>query len=272
MKEIESSENIIDAEKINKKERHKARNAALSAVSDLEIVTNRGHKFDNKISLPLILENDFEKIEKTKEIIDIFKNIGVFDDVIRARIGKHIRAGKGKSRGRKYRIPKSVLIVTTNKEVEKGFNELGKKIQKEFFDQADDSTRELLQKAKIGETALRYFLANAFKQKDRLTNVDLNLINNLVETIGLAVSGKDVSARMRGLQGLLDEKMGGFREQIRDNGVSDVEFAKRFFTQPGAKIAIGLVTPQVPGSDKGKAWKDMTVEEQNEYLRKKGFK
>ena len=104
-------------EKINKKERHKARNAALSAIADLEIVSNRGHKFEPKISLPLILENDFENIEKTKEILDIFKKIGVYDDVIRARNGRHIRAGKGKARGRKYRIPKSILIITSSENV-----------------------------------------------------------------------------------------------------------------------------------------------------------
>jgi large subunit ribosomal protein L4e len=104
-------------EKINKKERHKARNAALSAIADLEIVSNRGHKFESKISLPLILEKDFENIEKTKEILDIFKKIGVYDDVIRARNGRHIRAGKGKARGRKYRIPKSILIITSSENV-----------------------------------------------------------------------------------------------------------------------------------------------------------
>ena len=105
------------SEKINKKERHKARNAALSAVTDIEIVAKRGHKFEPKISLPLILENDFEKIEKTKEIIDILKKIGVYDDVIRAKNGRHIRAGKGKTRGRKYRIPKSILIITSSDHV-----------------------------------------------------------------------------------------------------------------------------------------------------------
>jgi large subunit ribosomal protein L4e len=102
------------AEKINKKERKKARRAALAAISDSNIVTDRGHKFDKKISLPLILEDGFEKINKTKTAIEVFEKLGVYDDIVRARDGKHIRAGKGKSRGRKFRTPKSILIISQN--------------------------------------------------------------------------------------------------------------------------------------------------------------
>jgi large subunit ribosomal protein L4e len=113
------------AEKINKKERNKARRAALAAITVTEMVAGRGHKFDNKISLPLVLEDKFETINKTKNALDIFKKVGVYDDVIRARDGKHIRAGKGKSRGRRYRRPKSLLIVVSNiDELKKGTGNL----------------------------------------------------------------------------------------------------------------------------------------------------
>jgi hypothetical protein len=161
-----------------------------------------------------------------------------------------------------------------SEETEKQFTALEKKIKTEIFDKADQSTRDLLAQAKISETALRYFLANAFKQKDRLTNVDLQLINQLVETISLSVSGRDVTARMKGLQGLLDSKMSGYREAIRDNGVSDREFAKRFFEQPGAKIAVGLLAPfnQVEVDKGGKSWNQMSTEERENLLRKEGFK
>jgi large subunit ribosomal protein L4e len=101
-------------EKINKKERQKARRAALAAIADNDIVTNRGHKFDKKLTLPLVLEDKFESIEKTKDALEIFEKLGVYDDVLRATNGKHIRAGKGKARGRIYRRPKSILIITTN--------------------------------------------------------------------------------------------------------------------------------------------------------------
>ena len=111
-------------EKINKKERLLARNSALAATADKELVTKRGHKFDEKITLPIIIDDDFEKMKKTKKVIEVFQKIGIYDDLSRSIDGKHIRAGRGKMRGRKYRIPKSILIVSTKKDIEKSSNNL----------------------------------------------------------------------------------------------------------------------------------------------------
>ena len=57
-------------------------------------------------------------------MIEILEKIGIYTDVIRSKNGKHIRAGKGKTRGRKYRIPKSILIVSTKNHLEKSSNNL----------------------------------------------------------------------------------------------------------------------------------------------------
>jgi large subunit ribosomal protein L4e len=111
-------------EKMNKKENQLARNSALAATANKETVTKRGHCFDEKITLPIIIDDDFEKIKKTKEIIDVLQKIGIYSDVLRSANGKHIRAGKGKMRGRKYRVPKSLLIVSSKNVVEKSSDNL----------------------------------------------------------------------------------------------------------------------------------------------------
>ena len=111
-------------EKMNKKERLIARNSALAATSNKELVLGRGHKFDDKITLPVVIDDKFEEVKKTKDVIEIFQKIGIYDDVIRSVNGKHIRAGRGKSRGRKYRIPKSILIISTKKDIERSSNNL----------------------------------------------------------------------------------------------------------------------------------------------------
>ena len=111
-------------EKMNKKERLIARSSALAATSDKELVLGRGHKFDDKITLPVVIDDKFEEVKKTKDVIEIFQKIGIYDDVIRSVNGKHIRAGRGKSRGRKYRIPKSILIISTKKDIERSSNNL----------------------------------------------------------------------------------------------------------------------------------------------------
>lgn len=98
-------------EKINKKERRFAIRSAISATGQCDIVKARGHKFDEKVQLPLVVENEIQDLNKTKEVVNFLKAIGVFEDVLRAKEGKTIRAGKGKLRGRRYKNKTSVLIV-----------------------------------------------------------------------------------------------------------------------------------------------------------------
>ncbi|MCD4764978.1 MAG: 50S ribosomal protein L4 [Methanosarcinales archaeon] len=97
------------SEKINKKERYKAINSAIAATANPELVRNRGHRFDAE--LPIVADDEFQDIKTTKGVIGFMEAINVYDDVIRAKNGKHIRAGGGKRRGRKYKKPKSLLIV-----------------------------------------------------------------------------------------------------------------------------------------------------------------
>jgi large subunit ribosomal protein L4e len=44
----------------------------------------------------------------------LLESIGLYEDVERAEDGKTIRAGKGTYRGRKYREPSSILVVTSS--------------------------------------------------------------------------------------------------------------------------------------------------------------
>jgi large subunit ribosomal protein L4e len=111
-------------EKMNKKEKLLAKNSALAATKEKGIVTKRGHAFDETVTLPVVVDDEFEKIKKTKDIITALEKIGIYDDVLRSTNGKHIRAGRGKSRGRRYRIPKSLLIVSTKDTLEKSSNNL----------------------------------------------------------------------------------------------------------------------------------------------------
>jgi large subunit ribosomal protein L4e len=111
-------------EKINTKERRKSIQSALAATKEKDIVSGRGHQFEDKVTLPIVIEDRFGKTKKTKDVISILEKIGIYDDVLRAANGKHIRAGKGKTRGRKYRIPKSILIVAQDNTISKSSRNL----------------------------------------------------------------------------------------------------------------------------------------------------
>lgn len=111
--------------KVNHKERLKARASALGAVMNADIVHLRGHRYKDGLTLPVVLEDDFEKVDATQEVIEVLRKVGVYEDVDRAWKGKHQRAGIGKMRGRRFRSPRSLLIVVSRKDgVEKGARNL----------------------------------------------------------------------------------------------------------------------------------------------------
>jgi len=99
-------------EKINIKEKRKAIRSAIAATACNELVTARGHKFSRE--LPVVAQDNLESLNKTSEVVKFLVAAGLWDDVMRAKMGRHIRAGKGKLRGRKYRGRKSLLIVAGN--------------------------------------------------------------------------------------------------------------------------------------------------------------
>ena len=101
----------IWAQKINDKERQKAIRSAMSATVNVEIVKSRGHKVPD--SYPFALSDDFQNILKTKEVIAALHNLGFTDELERSK-QKTVRAGKGKSRGRKYSRKTGILLVVSN--------------------------------------------------------------------------------------------------------------------------------------------------------------
>jgi large subunit ribosomal protein L4e len=118
----------IRGEKINVKERQKARRSAIAAVASIDLVAARGHRWDEGFKLPIVLEAEFETLferavkdrqknedtSPTKALLTVLHNIGLDADIERARTGVHVRAGRGKMRGRRKKTPRSVLIVASN--------------------------------------------------------------------------------------------------------------------------------------------------------------
>lgn len=110
--------------KINDKERKIARFTAIAMTADKDAVKRRGHKFDAEINLPIVIDDSLTEVKKVKDAITLFENIGIYDDIIRAKEGKKIRAGRGKMRGRRYKQPRSILVVGTSSSDLKVFKSL----------------------------------------------------------------------------------------------------------------------------------------------------
>jgi len=74
------------SEKVNTKERRYAIRSAIAATRDPTLVSLRGHIFE--IELPIVAENALEDLDKTKQVIEFLQAIGVYEDVLRAKIWK----------------------------------------------------------------------------------------------------------------------------------------------------------------------------------------
>ncbi len=75
------------SKKINKKEWKNALHTAIAATNNLNLIRDRGHKVNDKIELPIIIEDAIQDVKKTSEIIKIFKSIGLSDELERCRSG-----------------------------------------------------------------------------------------------------------------------------------------------------------------------------------------
>ncbi|MBR9707682.1 MAG: 50S ribosomal protein L4 [Candidatus Diapherotrites archaeon] len=107
--------NQIRAERINLKEKRLAIRSAIAATTDKDLVVKRGHQFNSSLKFPVIVEDSFETVGKTKDAQKVFESLGIWNDVVKAKDKKKVRAGRGKTRGRKYKRRKGPLVVVSNK-------------------------------------------------------------------------------------------------------------------------------------------------------------
>jgi large subunit ribosomal protein L4e len=100
-------------QKINDKERKKAIRSALAATVSKQSVIAHGHAMPKEY--PFIISNAFEALAKTSEVEKALNSLGLQQELERSS-RKKIRAGKGKTRGRKYRTAAGPLIVVGTKD------------------------------------------------------------------------------------------------------------------------------------------------------------
>ena len=96
--------------KINKKENRKAIRSAIAATVDKDLVSSRGHKIPS--AYPFIISSDLESLSKTSDIKKTLLGFG-FEDEIERSAQKKVRAGRGKSRARRYQKKKGILVVVS---------------------------------------------------------------------------------------------------------------------------------------------------------------
>jgi large subunit ribosomal protein L4e len=99
--------------RIPKKEKNLALQSAIAATASKETVASRGHSIEDVSEIPLVVTDDFESLQKTKEVEQALIRLGVLSELFRTRENRKIRAGRGKSRGRKMKHVAGPLIVVS---------------------------------------------------------------------------------------------------------------------------------------------------------------
>jgi large subunit ribosomal protein L4e len=97
--------------KLSKGQRRYATASALAASAVPALVMARGHAIGDVVEIPLVVNVEAGSVKKTKEAIALLQAVGAQRDVEKAKDSKTIRAGRGKSRGRKYVLRRGPLVV-----------------------------------------------------------------------------------------------------------------------------------------------------------------
>lgn len=97
--------------RINKKTKKLSIISAISAAGDPSWVEKRGHKIEKIPEIPLIVDDKIQTVKKTSQIYAILCDLGLESDLSRVKRSRKIRAGRGKTRGRKYKNKKGILII-----------------------------------------------------------------------------------------------------------------------------------------------------------------
>jgi len=111
--------------RIPKKEKRLALFSAIAATASREMVVSRGHSVEGVPQIPMVAVDDLEGLKRTNEVEETLIKLGVLSDLYRVRESVKVRAGKGKSRGRKIKQAVGPLIVVAE---DKGIGEAARNI------------------------------------------------------------------------------------------------------------------------------------------------
>ncbi len=100
-------------QKINRKEKKVALDAAIAFTGNAEAVAERGHRV-GALKFPLVVTDDVESVSKTAELDSFLQKLGLSDELKRLYGGVKRQSGKARMRGRAYKERVGPLIVVSN--------------------------------------------------------------------------------------------------------------------------------------------------------------
>ncbi len=97
--------------KINKKTNKLSLISAISASGNPLWVKQRGYNIEEVPEIPFVIDDKVQTVKKTSKFYSILCDLGLKEELIKIKKSKRIRAGKGKRRGRRYKIKRGILFI-----------------------------------------------------------------------------------------------------------------------------------------------------------------
>jgi large subunit ribosomal protein L4e len=111
--------------KINRTQRRHAVCAAVAASGLPSLVMSAGHRINNVEELPLVVSGEMENISRTKDAAALLHKLGLEEELEAVVKSKRLRAGKGKSRNRRFKMKKGPLVIYKDDEgIKKAFRNI----------------------------------------------------------------------------------------------------------------------------------------------------
>lgn len=86
--------------------------AALAASAVAPLVMARGHRISHIPEVPLVVaDQDLATLSRTRDAVALLAALGLNDELEKVKDSRHIRAGHGKARNRKYVQAKGPLVI-----------------------------------------------------------------------------------------------------------------------------------------------------------------
>jgi hypothetical protein len=140
--------------------------------------------------------------------------------------------------------------------------------------ESDPKTQDILVRNKVDGVTLKYFLANAFKDEDRLTNRDLEYINDITNILAGTVSGKDIDRQLGRIQDYLTSRRKNIVTQLRSQGFDDYSITRNMFGETQGALALGYLqsSPSIGGKQSGAIdFKSKSTTDINKLLQNSGI-
>lgn len=90
---------------------------SVAATAIPAIVEARGHRCSAVPMFPLVVADEINGFEKTKQAVELLNNLGLQEDCEKVKDSKSLRKGKGKFRNRRFVKRKGLLIIHDNSQL-----------------------------------------------------------------------------------------------------------------------------------------------------------